>query len=420
MLHCGTKGAVKFNSINMASARLFLRKEAFWKVKNGYRSFSNFNSCVMSAKHTNNHPKLAAPSFREMYDIRSNIQHLIKDYSSYDVPKIDWAFLMQHKPPLKDNEQYFLTIKTLNILLTLTCHRLAALQELPYIALVNPNIEQSNRLYLKTLESLLSIEYPYDLYDTAKMQNLTKEFLNDHQDTLLTLSNGLQEISNFYDHEKIFKFLNNHLHDRILMKLLTTNYLELLKQDENTRDKIGVIHKDLHISDLVLRTNEFVNDLTFIKYDKTVPVKFMDGADVKFSYIPTDLEYVLQEVLKNSSRAHIENNVEREVEVTIVKSYEQLEIRIRDFGGGINPQVEDLIFDYSFSTTEKDAKDTGMSAYILPGQEVQNVAGMGFGLPMCKAYLELFNGTLDIQSLWGWGTDVYIKLQGPSNKLFVR
>ena len=124
--------------------------------------------------------------------------------------------------------------------------------------------------------------------------------------------------------------------DRILMKLLTTNYLKLLEQTSSD-EVIGVIHKDLHISDLVTRTNEFVNDLTFIKYDKTVPVKIMEGSDVKFSYIPTDLEYVLQELLKNSSRAHIENNVDKDVEVTIVKNDDQLEIRIRDFGGGIDP-----------------------------------------------------------------------------------
>lgn len=181
-----------------------------------------------------------------------------------------------------------------------------------------------------------------------------------------------------------------------------------------------MVHKNLNIGELLTRTNEFVNDLTFIKYDKMVPIKVVEGSDVEFSYIPTDLEYVFQELLKNSSRAHIENNVDKEIEVTIVKSYDQLEIRIRDFGGGIDPDVEDRIFDYSFSTTEVDEKDNGMSAYVLPGQDVKNVAGMGFGLPMCKAYLELFDGTLDIQSLWGWGTDVYIRLHGPEDSLFRR
>lgn len=386
-------------------------------IKNDEKTVSSHNRLHRRNNHRKRSKEMTELNFQELYHIRSNIQHLIQDYSSYEIPKIDWAFLLQYRGPLQDNEKYFLTIKTLNLLLTLTCHRLASLQELPYIALVNPNIEQSNRLYLKTLESLLSIEYPYDLYDTDKIENLTEEFLNDHQDTLLTLSNGLQEVSRFYDPENIFKFLNKHLHDRILMKLLTTNYLKLLEQTSSD-EVIGVIHKDLHISDLVTRTNEFVNDLTFIKYDKTVPVKIMEGSDVKFSYIPTDLEYVLQELLKNSSRAHIENNVDKDVEVTIVKNDDQLEIRIRDFGGGIDPQVEDRVFDYSFSTTVKEEKDSGMSDYVLPGQEVQNVAGMGFGLPMCKAYLELFNGTLDIQSLWGWGTDVYIRLHGPSDRLF--
>lgn len=357
-------------------------------------------------------------NFQQFYHIRSKFEHLINDYASIPVPEVDWKFLMQYQPKLTDNDHYFLTIKTLNMLLILTCHRLSALKSIPYIALVNPNVEESYRLYLKTLESLLSIDYPYDLYDVEKISNLIEDFLNDHQDTLLTLSNGLQEVSDIYPPEHIFEFLNRHLHDRILMKLLTTNFLSLTKQDSQNQT-IGVVHRNLNIAEAINRTNEFVNDLTFIKYDKTVPVHIVQGADVEFSYIPTDLEYVFQEILKNSSRAHIENNVDKPIEVTIVKNDNLLEIRFRDFGLGINPEVEDRIFDYSFSTTVKDAKDTGSSAYMLPGQDVNTVAGMGFGLPMCKAYLEIFNGSLDIQSLWGWGTDVYIRVYGPPDNLFI-
>lgn len=391
-------------------------------------SISQFHSASIAAKshikQHSHHNFLSTLGFEELYQIRSNIELLIQDFAKKNVSPITFNFLTQYKPPLTDNEKYALTIKTVNLLLTYTSRRLAAIQKLPYIAVVNPNIEETNRLYLKTLESLLSMEYPYGLHDQDTMVRKLTGFLDDHQDTLVTLSRGFEEIMDFYPKESVFEFLNHHLRDRIAMKLLATHYLALVRQRDPNLPTVGILHKNLKISELIRRVEEFVGDLCFVKYDHQVPVKILEGADETFPCIATDLEYVLTEILKNSSRAHIENTtpqnnlVEKPIEVTIVRNDCDLEIRIRDFGGGIPPEVEDRMFDYSYSTVEENAKDTGMSAYVIPGEDVANVSGMGFGLPMCKAYLEMFNGTLDIQSLWGWGTDVYIKLKGPDPKSF--
>ena len=362
--------------------------------------------------------------FEELYRIRSNTELLIQDFAKKPIPAISYEFLTQYKVPLTDNEKYMLTIQTVNLLLTYTCRRLVAIQKLPYIAVLNPNIEETNRLYLRTLESLLSLNYPYGLHDQEVMAKKLTEFLDDHQDTLLTLSRGFQEIMEFFPKESVFEFLNSHLRDRISMKLLATHYLAIVSQTSRDDRVIGVLHREMKISELVCRVEEFVGDLCYVKYDQQVPIKILEGEDVTFPCIPTDLEYVLTELLKNSSRAHIEgstsdnNTAEKPVEVTIVRKDNDLKIRIRDFGGGIPPVVEDRMFDYSYSTVNTDAKDSGMSAYVIPGADVCNVSGMGFGLPMCKAYMEMFNGTLDIQSLWGWGTDAYIYLKGPDPKCF--
>ncbi|KAM3165411.1 Protein-serine/threonine kinase [Lachancea thermotolerans] len=367
--------------------------------------------------------KLKEVGFEELYRIRSNTQLLIQDFAKKPIPPLSYEFLTQYKVPLTENQKYTLTIQTVNLLLMYTCRRLVAIQRLPYIAVLNPNIEQTNRLYLRTLESLLSLNYPYGLHDQGVMTKKLTEFLDDHQDTLVTLSRGFQEIMDFFPKEAVFDFLNLHLRDRIAMKLLATHYLALVSQKSNEEPVIGVLHKNLKISELVRRVEEFVGDLCFVKYDHQLPIEILEGEDVTFPCIPTDLEYVLTEILKNSSRAHIENSVpenntaEKPIEVTIVRNDNDLKIRIRDFGGGIPPDVEDRMFDYSYSTVNSDAKDSGMSAYVIPGEDVCNVSGMGFGLPMCKAYMEMFGGSVDIQSLWGWGTDAYICLKGPSPNL---
>lgn len=389
---------------------------------NIYTRNINVGNCILERhkQHQYTTNGLSKSQFEELYQVRSNIELLIQDYAKKTIPPITYKQLLQHKPKLSANDKYIYSIETINYLLTLTCKRLAAFQSLPYIAVINPNIEQSYRLYLKTLESLLSIEFPYGLHDQEFMECKFQEFLNDHQDTLYILSCGFQEIMDWYPKEKVFEFLDCHLHDRISMKLLATHYLKLTTQTNDCDEYIGIVHKNMNISNMIKRAGEFVGDLTSVKYDRNVPLEILTGQDIIFPCIPTELEYVFQEILKNSMRAHIENNntnlIEKPIEVIIIRNNSEIEIRFRDFGGGIPPNVEDKMFEYSYTTTEN-SNNNGIEGNIMPGENIATVSGMGFGLPLCKAYLNIFQGNLEVESLWGWGTDVYIKLKGPDESL---
>lgn len=98
-------------------------------------------------------------------------------------------------------------------------------------------------------------------------------------------------------------------------------------------------------------------------------------------------------------------------------------IRIRDRGGGISPDTLPHIWDYSFTTFNDDKASStlsgrsnsmdALSAISGPGGDGANsLAGLGYGLPLGRAYAEYFGGGIAIQSLWGWGTDVYLSLRG--------
>jgi signal transduction histidine kinase len=98
-------------------------------------------------------------------------------------------------------------------------------------------------------------------------------------------------------------------------------------------------------------------------------------------------------------------------------------IRIRDRGGGIAPDTLPHIWDYSFTTFNDDQAssslmggNSGMDALNAisgPGGDGANsLAGLGYGLPLGRAYAEYFGGGIAVQSLWGWGTDVYLSLRG--------
>ncbi|KAI9844608.1 MAG: hypothetical protein M1837_005460 [Sclerophora amabilis] len=112
-------------------------------------------------------------------------------------------------------------------------------------------------------------------------------------------------------------------------------------------------------------------------------------------------------------------------------------IRFRDRGGGISPDHLPNIWSYSFTTFSDEERsfsvggsDAGIGASAGPGSFSNNgtmdalnaisgsatgessIAGLGYGLPLGRAYAEYFGGGVAVQSMWGWGTDVYLSLRG--------
>lgn len=102
-------------------------------------------------------------------------------------------------------------------------------------------------------------------------------------------------------------------------------------------------------------------------------------------------------------------------------------IRIRDRGGGISPANMRKLWDYGFTTFSEDQildkisggaggrdgiTDDAMSTLSGVGGSKSSLAGLGYGLPLGRAYAEYFGGGIAVQSLWGWGTDVYLHLRG--------
>jgi len=104
-------------------------------------------------------------------------------------------------------------------------------------------------------------------------------------------------------------------------------------------------------------------------------------------------------------------------------------IRIRDRGGGISPDNLKHIWDYSFTTFSEDKIQStlhgdssesegpygnvdALNAITTGAGGGSSLAGLGYGLPLGRAYAEYFGGGISVQSLYGWGTDVYLSLRG--------
>ncbi|KAK7687402.1 hypothetical protein QCA50_009267 [Cerrena zonata] len=315
-------------------------------------------------------------------------------------------------------------------------------------------------MYLKSMSALLnaSLNPPLTVKDNEEFQESTlNAFINIHADTLPGLSKGFGEVIHLISLEQIKQFLDVHLKERISMRLIVHQHIELSKALNNPAgyekggDFNGVI-KNLNILDIVRKNAELVNDICLMKYDTAIPIKIDHNlyptsywsrrdpplqldektGDVFFPYIEYHLDYIFMELFKNAFRSHAENKISDPVQITISTSSNPsyLEVRIRDKGKGISQNTLNHIFDYSFTTYESNEGEAYKTLNVPPGLGGNTVAGMGYGLPLLKNYVEIFNdtlhehsddgpsikGLLSVQSYYGWGTDVYLKTPSETRK----
>lgn len=234
---------------------------------------------------------------------------------------------------------------------------------------------------------------------------------------------------------------------------------------------IGVIDTALRPAGVIDSCGEFVADICELKYGVRPRWEIDGDPDTTFAFVPNHLEYIVTELLKNAFRATVESGMTREpVVITIAPepptgdkdksppppppparhsstttttttsdairplddNAPGVTIRIRDRGGGIGPEILPNIWSYSFTTMadDNDVPGVGSGSGIInnnvhnstsidalsvissSGNGGSSIAGLGYGLPLGRAYAEYFGGGVAVQSLYGWGTDVYLRLKG--------
>ncbi|KUI54832.1 [3-methyl-2-oxobutanoate dehydrogenase [lipoamide]] kinase, mitochondrial [Cytospora mali] len=231
---------------------------------------------------------------------------------------------------------------------------------------------------------------------------------------------------------------------------------------------VGVIDTALRPAGVVDSCGEFVADICELKYGVRPRWEIDGDPATTFAFVPNHLEYIVTELLKNAFRSTVESGMAREpIVITIapeppadkrssssvrldaprdekgsftsdaIKPMDDnapgVTIRIRDRGGGISPDVLPNIWSYSFTTMSEDDEVPGggggssssSNGYGGGGGGVDalnvisstsnggsSIAGLGYGLPLSRAYAEYFGGGVAVESLYGWGTDVYLRLKG--------
>ncbi|KAL9121063.1 MAG: hypothetical protein Q9187_002378 [Circinaria calcarea] len=376
--------------------------------------------------------------------------------------------LVRHgRPPLSTEALFSSANFTLSLLPIRLAHRIHALRNLPFIVVSNPNIASIYNNYLHSLSTLL----PYHerqittLEDEIQFTEVMADLVQTHANTIPVLARGFLECRKYISPGDVTRFLDAHLRARIGTRLIAEQHiaLHLSSQPYNggtagpegsspSSSYVGVIDTALRPADLIRNCESFVSEICELKYGVRPTLIINGQPEITIAHVPTHLEYIITELLKNAFRATVESGKEREpVEVTIVispdipkplpssassngnpsgfvshapdPSIPGVTIRIRDRGGGISPTNLPNIWSYSFTTfAEDDVLDANngagngnidaLNTISGAGGDGSSLAGLGYGLPLGRAYAEYFGGGIAVQSLWGWGTDVYLKLRG--------
>ncbi|KAF2964097.1 hypothetical protein GQX73_g9484 [Xylaria multiplex] len=379
------------------------------------------------------------------------------------------------RPPLSETALLASANFTLNLLPIRLAHRLQALRNLPFIVVADPNVSRIYGNYLRSLSTLLPWQHRTitTLEEEIEFTSVLAELVSTHQNTIPILAKGFVQCRRYISPEDVTKFLNTHLRARIGTRLIAEQHIALHYSSVPHFDPgasptpcpehpsfIGVIDTALSPAAIVDSCAGFVADTCEYQYGVR-PKWIVDGEpDTVFTFVPMHLEYIVTELLKNAFRATVESGSNQPIVITIapeppgagppdltldppaadkgafrgdaIKPLDDnapgVTIRIRDRGGGISPDVLPNIFHFSFTTFNDDSIDDVMSKTVSSGggraqkdalgiisaasSGASSIAGLGYGLPLSRAYAEYFGGGIAVQSLYGWGTDVYLRLKG--------
>ena len=140
--------------------------------------------------------------------------------------------------------------------------------------------------------------------------------------------------------------------------------------------------------------------------------------------MPNHLHHIFFEIFKNAMRATVEESRRKglsdmpPVRCLVSKSEDDISIRISDRGGGISRDIVDKVFLYRFTSAGAIAKERNV---LLPGSgglesHAHPMHGLGYGLPLSRVYARYFQGDINLISMHGLGTDVYIHLKALSEE----
>ncbi|CAO3629928.1 unnamed protein product [Cunninghamella blakesleeana] len=243
-----------------------------------------------------------------------------------------------------------------------------------------------------------------------------------HDPVVTTMAQGILEYkeklkSDMIDTD-VQQFLDRFYMSRIGIRMLIGQHSALYRGPFRN-DYVGVICTKTNIKEIAM---DAIANARFICEDhyglfKAPEVRMFCPSDIEFMYVPSHLNHMIFELLKNSLRAVVERygpDYEDEyppIKLVIAHGKEDITIKISDEGGGIPRSAIPMVWTYMYTT----AKVQELEPEFDKTEFKAPMAGFGYGLPTSRLYARYFGGDLKLISMEGYGTDAYLHLNRLSN-----
>ncbi|GAO18589.1 hypothetical protein UVI_02021770 [Ustilaginoidea virens] len=343
-------------------------------------------------------------------------------------------------------------------------HRLRDMQQLPYVVVTNPHIQQVYDLYYNAFDQFRKMKEIKTLDDNENLSRIIRHNLKGHLTVIPKLAMGILECRGLMDPVHLDNFMNTILRSRISRRVIAEQHLSLTETfnspsfspgaNLSEADFIGEVFIKCSAKDVISRCAKAVTALARSTNGPDVPipaVNVVGHLDASFPYILSHIEYIVGELLRNSVQAVIDRHQKLgaaepppPVEVTICEAQDHVIFRISDRGGGI-PRAE-LPYLWSFSkgpNSQHRLENLGQvprMAATMQELHVEDELGradlktpayqsslssltsrppnlrLGMGLPLSRVYAEYWAGNLNLHSLEGYGVDAFLQISRLGNK----
>jgi len=299
--------------------------------------------------------------------------------------------------------------------------RLLDIHTLPYIVVENPHIQSVHAIYHRAFAKLVDFPKVVNVNHDEQFVLLLKELVQEGVQVVPLLARGIYEASLRVSTQRLNcnKFLADMIMSRISRRVIAEQFIAL---HHHQPGYVGVICKELSPLKVLEHVAPEAQNICQRTYG-IAPKYVVEGeTSITCSYIPTHLEYIIFELLKNAMRAVCERHLMNKnglppIKFLLARGPSDMTIRISDEGGGVPREFVNRIFDFGFSTCKQDSNrlddefDTaGLGMVDRAVLETSPMAGLGFGLPVSRLYAQYFGGDVKLYSVEGHGCDTYVRL----------
>ncbi|KAK8985982.1 hypothetical protein V6N11_037701 [Hibiscus sabdariffa] len=295
--------------------------------------------------------------------------------------------------------------------------RAIELGTLPYGLSEKPAVLKVRDWYIDSFRDMRNFPEIKDINDEKEFTQMIKAIKLRHNNVVPTMALGVQQLKkgmdpkiDYEDLGEIHQFLDRFYMSRIGIRMLIGQHVELHKPNPPPH-VVGYIHTKMSPVEVARNASEIARGICLREYGSAPEIVIYGDPSFTFPYVPTHLQLMVFELVKNSLRAVQERFMDSDkvappVRIIVAEGIEDVTIKISDEGGGIPRKGLPKIFTYLYSTAKyplEEYPDLGMDDRVT-------MAGYGYGIPISRLYAQYFGGDLQVISMEGYGTDAYLHL----------